>query len=284
MDGKIYKITNRINGKVYVGQTTSSLEKRFYFHMSLTMSNHCLKVKRAVEKYGKENFSIALIDTALSIDDLNEKEIFWIKELNSIDDGYNIRPGGRVCSGYKLSEERKNGLRKSASERHDHFEKLGISHKKRMTGVKQAPEQIKKRRSGLLEAYRKKGKYSNETAYKKVSQYSLEGRLINIFDSMEAAKDSVGLKSATGITACCKLERRHSGNFQWRYTDDGIQSLDSVSPYNHRAVMGIDEDDMQWIFSNIKQASEFTSIKASLIRRVCNKQRCSTKNFKFEYI
>lgn len=89
----VYLITNIINNKQYVGQSTRSLEKRW--------SEHCCQgttarsaIKSAIKKYGKENFTIAIIDQANNINDLNKKESFWIKELDSFGNGYNLTSGG----------------------------------------------------------------------------------------------------------------------------------------------------------------------------------------------
>lgn len=88
----IYKITNNLNGKIYIGKTTGSVEKRFQRHCRLY--SRCPKLAQAIIKYGPESFSIETIDTANSVDELNKKEIKWIDELNSIKKGYNLTHGG----------------------------------------------------------------------------------------------------------------------------------------------------------------------------------------------
>lgn len=93
MDGKIYKITNVINEKVYIGQTIQTLTKRWWGHWS-EHCRACPKLKNSIRKYGKENFTIEIIDTANLIQDLNKKEEFWIKHFNSVEFGYNLQAGG----------------------------------------------------------------------------------------------------------------------------------------------------------------------------------------------
>ena len=92
MNGKIYKITNTLNGKVYIGQTIRSIELRWNYHCS--KSSECLKLKNAIQKYGKENFTIEQIDEAPSLDELNKKEEEWISFFNSVSCGYNLQSGG----------------------------------------------------------------------------------------------------------------------------------------------------------------------------------------------
>ena len=103
----IYKITNLINGKIYVGQTTVELEKRWKQH--LKKNKKCIGVKNAILKHGAENFKIEEIDGANNLTELNYKEWLWVYKLNSLSpNGYNLKEGG---GNRKLSEETKNKLR-----------------------------------------------------------------------------------------------------------------------------------------------------------------------------
>ena len=87
----VYAITNLLNGKKYVGQTTRTLEKRFKEHIRDFVSG----IGREIRKYGVENFKLEILEKCKNIDELNECEIFWIKKLNSrFPNGYNKKPGG----------------------------------------------------------------------------------------------------------------------------------------------------------------------------------------------
>ena len=70
----IYKITNKINGKVYIGQTIQPLKKRWNLHRA--KKSGCPALTRAFEKYGKDNFDICIIDHAHAREELDNKEIF----------------------------------------------------------------------------------------------------------------------------------------------------------------------------------------------------------------
>jgi group I intron endonuclease len=88
----IYKITNKINDKTYIGQTIKDIKKRWSVHCS---SNSCTALKSAIQKYGPENFTIEEIDGANSLSELNYKEWLLIHKFNSLaPNGYNIREGG----------------------------------------------------------------------------------------------------------------------------------------------------------------------------------------------
>ena len=90
----VYLVTNKVNGKQYVGQTIRPLLERWRDHCRLDKGNY---FHRAIQKYGSDNFEIRVIDTATSGEELDEKEIYWIKKLDTlVPHGYNIKPGGNV--------------------------------------------------------------------------------------------------------------------------------------------------------------------------------------------
>lgn len=92
--GIIYKVTNKANGKVYIGQTVLSLKIRWALHISARSG--CRYLSRAIKKYGASAFSIEQIDAAETIEELNAKEIFWIARYDSANPkkGYNLMSGG----------------------------------------------------------------------------------------------------------------------------------------------------------------------------------------------
>lgn len=93
----IYCITNQINGKRYVGKTTQSLEERFREHCKDSIKERCNKrpLYDAMNKYGIENFIIEELEQVEDKNILSEREIFWIKELNTYgSNGYNASKGG----------------------------------------------------------------------------------------------------------------------------------------------------------------------------------------------
>lgn len=95
MTGKIYKIVNDLNNKVYIGQTIQSLQKRFNGHCCKSKSDRSVNmhIKRAILKYGKEHFNIELIEEC-DISLLDSREIYWISYYNSNVEGYNLTEGG----------------------------------------------------------------------------------------------------------------------------------------------------------------------------------------------
>ena len=88
----IYQITNNINGKIYIGKTEFSLEKRFKEHCKDAFKREDEKrpLYAAMRKYGIENFKISLIEET---ENPEEREIFWIEQKRSFKNGYNATIG-----------------------------------------------------------------------------------------------------------------------------------------------------------------------------------------------
>lgn len=100
----IYKIKNLINGKEYIGLTTRDIKTRWKEHVQVAYSNHygCeYALHSAIKKYGKENFIIEIIDTAEDLNELRQKEIYYIGYYNTYtlapnSNGYNMTLGGEL--------------------------------------------------------------------------------------------------------------------------------------------------------------------------------------------
>lgn len=109
MFGIIYIITNSINDKVYIGQTIQTLKSRWQAHCRKgSLEEQNMQIKRAIRKYGKENFSIKELERC-SIAELDEKEIYYISLYDSYKKGYNSTKGGKSgTKELKLDTEQQN--------------------------------------------------------------------------------------------------------------------------------------------------------------------------------
>jgi len=89
----IYKITNKINGKIYIGQTSRNIKERWYSHCN--RKDSIAPLTSAIKKYGKQNFDLEIIEKVKISKQLDIREKFWIKEFNSLaPNGYNLFDGG----------------------------------------------------------------------------------------------------------------------------------------------------------------------------------------------
>lgn len=117
---EIYKITNISNGKIYVGQAVSHIlnhkryrpyghQGRFRCHISEAFSskkNQSHYLNNAIRKYGVDDFVVELIECC-EIEKSDEREIYYIKELNSLfPNGYNLKNGGSVFTHSDESKKR----------------------------------------------------------------------------------------------------------------------------------------------------------------------------------
>lgn len=109
--GYIYTIKNKINGKIYIGQTTNSIEKRFKQHQQT--SSKCVAIYNAIKFHGWENFEKDWYECP--DEDLNFDEELLVREMGTLAPyGYNLKEGG---GNGKLSEETKKRLAKLNSAR-----------------------------------------------------------------------------------------------------------------------------------------------------------------------
>ncbi len=97
--GIIYIITNRVNGKVYVGQTIRTLAQRRGEHLyRFRKAERDHLIYLAFRKHGVENFDWDVLETCEDIAELNDREEFYINKFDSYNHGYNMNTGGNTVS------------------------------------------------------------------------------------------------------------------------------------------------------------------------------------------
>lgn len=129
----IYKITNTVNGKVYVGSAVN-LRRRFtqHRHSLRKDKHHSIKLQRSWNKHGENRFIFSVIEHVTEKEKLIDREQFWMDKLDVFNVGYNTEPMAGNSLGVKHSEEaRKN---------------MSLAH----IGKKQSPEMIAKRVAKLV--------------------------------------------------------------------------------------------------------------------------------------
>lgn len=98
----IYKTTNKINNKSYIGLSTRASDKSEQYLGSGVYFNN------AIKKYGKENFIKEIIhDNISDVEELKNLEVFYIDKFDTFNNGYNLTLGGDGCFGFKFSEKQK---------------------------------------------------------------------------------------------------------------------------------------------------------------------------------
>ena len=125
----IYLITNKLNGKKYVGQSCN-IEKRWKKHIANSKAGTKFHIHNAIKKYGVENFSFEVLEEC-PVDKLNEREIYWIDKFDTYNNGYNMTIGGegRNCEAISYTKEYKRDWYRNhkdcgAKYRQEHKEKM----------------------------------------------------------------------------------------------------------------------------------------------------------------
>ena len=208
-------IRNKVDGKCYIGQTIQKISKRWGQHTR--PYSKCIRLRNAIQKYGKENFEFSII-CDLPNEDLIAREILEICERNTmVPNGYNLTSGGEGC---KASEE----TRKKISEAHKGRKHTEESIKNMSEGQKgkKMTEETRKRMSevhkGSKASEKTRRKISdNSSRARGVKQLSLNGDLIAVFESIKKAGETLGI-SFKAISNCCRGKTKTSGSFKWEYS------------------------------------------------------------------
>lgn len=127
----IYKITNLINNKIYVGQTVKTANERLQEHIkNALVFNKDFHLSKAIRKYGAENFVTEEIDYAKTKIIANQKETYWINKLKTDkrDIGYNMTKGGDGGNTYLVKTEDEMTLIKQKISNSNTGGKNGNSH------------------------------------------------------------------------------------------------------------------------------------------------------------
>ena len=184
----IYMHRNKINGKVYIGQTGQKPSYRW--KVGGKGYETCCLMWKAIQKYGWDNFEHIILKENLSLEEANFYEEYYIKIFNSRDKkfGYNIRQGGNNSV---MSESTKQKLSYKLSKENHPF--YGKHHSEK------SKNQIR------------------ETKYLPVLQFDLDGNYIAEYKSAKHAIEFLGFSDKTNNSKCCLGHRKTCYGYIWRY-------------------------------------------------------------------
>ncbi len=217
----IYKITNTVNGKCYIGQSRD-IEARWKKHLSVYKSSPDWELYRAFKKYGISKFTFEIIEEC-QINELNEREIYWIAQYDSFNNGYNMTLGGEACNGtndkivyqYDLSGQ----FIKEYKSAHDAARENNIQ----FTNICKVCRGERKTAGGFGWSYIKtesiepiKTKRLGDST---VLQFTKEGEFIAEYPSAKEARRQTGINDTT-IGLVCKGKGKTAGGFVWKYKND----------------------------------------------------------------
>ena len=206
----IYKITNNVNGKIYIGKTNRSIEERFKEHCKDYLRRDCEKrpLYSAMRKYGIENFFVELIEET---NNPEAREKYWIEYYGSFKNGYNATTGGdgKPYIDYDLVVAMYGELKNQQ----EVARRLNIS-------SDSVSIILKNKHIMTLPGKDVSAKITS----KPVNQFDLQGNYIQTFTSAKAAADSLNkiTKTSRGasshIADVCKGKRKTAYGFIWKYS------------------------------------------------------------------
>ncbi len=217
----IYKITNTINDKCYIGQS-KDIKARWAKHLSAYKSSPDWELYRAFKKYGISAFKFEIIEEC-SIEALNEREIYWIAQYDSFNNGYNMTLGGEACNGtndkavyqYDLSGR----FIKEYKSAHDAARENNIQ----FTNICKVCRGERKTAGGFGWSYEKKDKIepikTHRLGDRTVLQFTKDGQFVAEYSTAAEADRVTGIHRTT-IGLVCKGKGKTAGGFVWKYKND----------------------------------------------------------------
>lgn len=211
----IYQIQNDINGKVYIGKTHNTIEKRFQQHLKDSNKKELENrpLYRAIRKYGKEHFHVSLIEET---DCPEERERYWIEYYHSYGSGYNATIGG---DGKPYIDR--------ALVINTFMETKSITKTAKLVPCDTDTVSKILKENNLTDLINRHGNG------KLINQYDLEGNFLKCFPSAKNAAKSLNKITATSngaadhILQVCKGKRKTAYGYKWKFAEDETLELPS---------------------------------------------------------
>lgn len=247
----IYKITNKINNKIYIGKVyNKSIYDRFNRHCNDAKPLSKSYVDRAINKYGKENFIVEEIDTASSLQELNDKEIYWIKYYNSTNHniGYNLTNGGDGGNTYVCKTNNE---------------------------LKEIKEKISKANFG-----------KNNSMSKQIKAYNVVTHQVLHFDTLKAACKYFNHKQKGAFISFCNHKAKYLWRKEWvfAYENDDFYYENLIEKYDDSCRKGskvklinlVTNEEI--IFNSLNKLNEYLNVRKGFLKYKNN--ICLYNNYK----
>lgn len=204
--GYIYSITNKLNGKKYIGKTVGEIEKRWREHIRDSKKRRCEKrpLYSAMRKYGENNFFVEQIEEC-SDAKLSEREKYWIQKYNTYKNGYNATLGGdgKIYLDYDEIISLYNELHSVT----EVAKKIGCS-KDSVSNI------LKMNNIPIFSG----GEVTRKKFSKKIAQFDKNGNYIKTFNSYTEAEYFMG-NTQRHICDCANGKRKSAYGFVWKWLE-----------------------------------------------------------------
>lgn len=261
--GVIYKITNLINNKIYIGQTKIPEPKRWQAHVwnaNNNSNNDCPYLNNAINKYGKENFKREIIEEC-SNELLSEREKYWIKyyDTTNREKGYNLTQGGDGYTKYN-DEDILNAYEKT----------LSVRSGAKLLNMSSCQFSKRLRSLGII-AY-------NTTIF----QFDLDGNYIATYNSFAEA---VRILNGKEMNNACRKNYKYK-NYIWIYEDENIsiqQVLEELNKKNYKEKIiqqfTLDTKELVGEYVSALEASKKTGIDYASIKAALRGEQVSSGDY-----
>lgn len=264
----IYKITNKINNKIYIGKALN-IERRWAVHKFYTSHEApSYAIYNAIHKYGLENFLFEIIEECpLNSEILSQREQYWITYYHSFEEGYNETRGGEGVMKYNYNKIRElwdEGL--SCNEIKNEINCSDYVIQNALKGYSNyCRSEISKRFQNSKEyrEYRRQIALINKKS-KPVYQYSLEGEYLNEYRCVADADRALGKKLSGNISLVLQGKRKQCYGFLWSY-----DKKERITPYKRKNSCWIKNKETQKIFTSLTEAANWANVNRTTLKRAC---------------
>lgn len=233
MEGLVYKITNKINNKAYIGITTQSISERWSKHC--TPKSNCTAISSAIKKYGKDSWNIEVLETVNCLELLKKKESYYIHSLNTIAPfGYNLTFGGEIGTPSIETREKIANSLKGRKRPPEIGEKVRLARLGKKIGPcsEQRKQRISASNMGKIVTKETRKKISLAKKGVKFTPQAARNHAIGckknnkkvrcletkkIFSSVTAAAKWLGLKDPSWISKICRGKQKTAKGFSFKY-------------------------------------------------------------------
>ena len=285
--GYIYKITNDINNKVYIGQTINTIDYRFKNHINDAISNQNTQNKfhNAIKKLGAEHFKTEQIEECPN-EKLNEREQYWIKFYDSVNNGYNTTWGGSCGIHYDRNEILKLWNQGYNIQKISNIIGMDRGLLGQVLHTLNIPQkEITKRH---YEATRTQTK--NHAVYQ---INPITGDIIKQWERISDIERELHIYHSSIVNCCLlKSQSKTAGGYAWRYVENYNPELDKQNliqytkrvPNNSKTILQYDKNhNLINTFINATEAEKITGINKSSITKYCRGERKDSRGFIWEY-
>ena len=280
---KVYMVKNNLNGYKYIGITSMSLKQRMYGHINSAKMGDTSAFHLALSTFGKDNFSVSELASGLTYREAIELERYYIQKYRTYIlfedcEGYNSSLGGE---GAKEGSDRQRMIFQYDSSTGDLLKvHKSLNSAEGTTGISRvsitnACDGKSISAGGFLWRRFKDATSSVEPqlcgrsrVVRKVAQYSKDGELLAVFESLEEAGKAVGAYSSS-IAKVCRGKLKSTKGYIWRYIDNDEKPLKSIqieeSKIAGRIVRELVNNVVVREYNTIQEASETTGIPKSTL-------------------